>query len=179
MLNLTIKNCFFYHEVIDDSNKVVAKIKNMQFWSAAKKIVNIRGETIYTTDIINIKKDYNLYNYDENRRYVIYEKQRVIASCSLVYFKNDSRSIFQRFCFRPPVVDEIKVETDYGEFNIKRQSNSKLIIYNNGIIVGSITNCFALIYQQISCTTINNSAFLAALFVLSKYMINEDDYMIV
>jgi hypothetical protein len=164
---------------MDEDKKIVARIRNIHFWNCSKKVIDTRGNTIYTTDIINLKTNPDLYLNDENRRYVVYDNGRIIASAFLKYAKEDSRNSVQRLIFRLPQVEELNIQSEFGELNIKKQIDNTFVICDTSGVVGSISNYFSLKKHSISCSSINNQAFLAALYVLAMYMVHEDDIMMI
>lgn len=176
-MKLTIKRCFFIYKVIDENKKVVAKIKNKHFFSIAKKIVDLNGETIFTTDIINTKKTSESHLSDGNRKYLVWDKQRYVATAELIYYNNVDINAVQNVYFKLPNVEELNIRTDEGYLNIKHQSDNRFIIYDKNKVVGNISEVSIFKRHFIACSTIKNGAFLAALYILAVYMAGENNFL--
>lgn len=178
-MKLTIRNHIFFYVVSNEDNIVVAKIKSKYFWGAVNLILDVSGNTIYTTNIVNLDTPFASWNCPESRRYVILNKESPIATAKFKYAENTNRGIAQRVMIRPPLVDEMKIQSIYGEFNIRLQKNKSLTIEKSGKVIGVISNFFAFKEHYISCDEIDDKAFLLGLYVLARYMVHEDDLLVV
>ena len=174
-MKLTIKNHIFYYLVLDENNKVVAKIKNKCLWGVSKKVLDSSGQVVYTTDIVNLPISYTAWHYADSRHYVIYHDQKKVAEATFKYAKNPERNISQKLFLKPPQITEMTLETPYGSLMIMRQKDNTLLIDQNGISIGSISNFFTAKKHFISCKKISDKAFLAAVYVISMYMIHEEN----
>ncbi|WP_160676458.1 hypothetical protein [Clostridium sp. C8-1-8] len=178
-MDLMIRNYGFFYNVIDQNNKLVAKIQNKHLVSIGKKIVDTTGKTIYTTDIINTKTEDEVNKYNEGRSYIICKSNKIVATAVLEYDKYEDKYLYQRFVFRIPKVHKINIKTDCRELIIKLKYDGSLLICEDNVVIGEMTSHFPFIDHYITCNEINDQAFLAALYILAKYMVDENNILII
>lgn len=100
----------------------------------------------------------------------------VVATASLIYEEEaDEKQIF----YRLPQVVELALHSIYGEIHIKQAKNGLLLITVQKEAIGKIMSRHAFQDIVLSCDGIEDRGFLSALFVLSRYMIHENDLIVV
>jgi hypothetical protein len=173
---LSIKKCLFAWYIYDENKKVVSKIRSKRFWGPAKNIFDYNNITVYTTDIINEPNSTNDQSCASIRKYVLYKSGEPIVIASLTFAANSKNAAN---ILRPPQVDEMLLETPYGVWRAKRQKDNGIIFYQNEQRMGEISPFFRLKPHIIEFDEKYNITFFAGLYVLTEYMMHEDDLIIV
>ena len=160
---LNIKKILNGYKIIDDEKKETIFIKNGSLLSTKKNIIK-DNSIIYKTDIII---------ENEKTKYVIKNKENnVLVKASLNYKNNNS-------IIKPPKVDLLLLSTPYGEWKIKQDKNSNVLISSENIVFGKITPFLTLQHQKFNCSNEFEIDFWAAMYVLCYYMVHEDDLITV
>ena len=77
------------------------------------------------------------------------------------------------------MVDLLLLSTPYGEWKIKQDKNSNVLISAEIIVFGKITPFLTLQHQKFNCSNEFEIDFWAAMYVLCYYMVHEDDLITV
>ncbi len=178
-MKLRVRKGFLSWKLVNESGETEAKISNLKFIGAAKKISDAQGRVIFTTDIINLPMQKENWNYADTRKYIIYKDSNPIATANLSFAKNPERTKVQTFFFRPPQVDKMNIETPYGIWSIQRQKNNGLMITFGGVQLGSVTPFFTFKPIYLKLTGKYEVAFWAGIYTLIEYMMHEDDLIVV
>jgi len=174
-----IKKCFLSWYVYDENKNIVSKIKSKRFWGPAKEIIDSDNITVYTTDIINVSDITNNGNCIDFNKYVLYKNGETIVVASLNFAKTPEKAAFQTMTLRPPQVDNMLLETPYGVWSAKRQKDNGIVFYQSEQQIGRISPFFSLKPHIIEFYEKYDIAFIAGLYVLTEYMMHEDDLIIV
>lgn len=171
---LLFRNYALFYFVCGRDGKLVYQIKSGRFWKGEKDIVDLDHKKIYTTG----RKIIHDAGHGETLRYLIYRSSSkdVVATASLIYEEEaDEKQIF----YRLPQVVELALHSIYGEIHIKQAKNGLLLITVQKEAIGKIMSRHAFQDIVLSCDGIEDRGFLSALFVLSRYMIHENDLIVV
>lgn len=178
-MKLRIKKGLFSWRIIDDSGAIVASISKKKLLSSSKKIEDSQGNTIFTTSIVNLPAEKKDWNCAEARRYIIYKDREPVATAKFAYARKPERTILQAFMLRPPQVDRMNVETPYGLWVIKRQKNNSLTITEKDEVIGTVTPFFSMKPKYLNHNGKYEATFLAGIYMLIEYMMQEDDLITV
>lgn len=178
-MKIRIKKGMFSWKLTDETGVALVKIKNKNIIGAAKNIYDQNGKLCFSTDIVNLSPKDKTWNCANSRKYIIYKNMQAIASANLYYAKNPDRTLTQKLLMRPPQVDRIDIETIYGLWVAKRQKNNGVTITQNGALLGNVTPFFTLKPIYLECDEKYDIAFWAAVYVLTDYMMHEDDMILV
>lgn len=169
-----IKRRFLSWNIVDEGNRLVAKIKNKRCLGAGKNILDNNGNIVYTTDIINLPKPKELWNTPQARSYKILRGKDIIATASF-YCKKETKDNVHQQSLILAKLNDMHVQTPYGIWNIVRQKDNSIIIQNGNEIVGTITSFFALKAQKLNVLSKIDPVFIAGIYVLAVYMMHETD----
>lgn len=164
--------------VTDETDRMVSKIKSMNFCSMKKEIYNQKNELVYTTDIVLEKPILETTNQTDPRNYAAYTAEnpsKIAASASLAYAKQPSRQML----YKLPEVDILKIKSIYGDIQLRRVSDKEISIHDDQREIGKITLLLFPQKSTVHCDFISDDAFLAVLFAFVGYMVHEDDLYIV
>lgn len=178
-MKLRIRKSLFSWKLKDENGAVVAKICNKKFFGAAKRIIDTNGNTIFTTDIVNLPKQTEGWNCANSRKYMIYKDAQPVATANLFFATNPERTKTQSFTLRPPQVDKMEVESPYGIWIIQRQKNNGLTITHDDTPIGNISPFFSFKPIFLEFTEKYEITFWASIYMLVEYMMHEDDLIVV
>ena len=102
-----------------------------------------------------------------NRRYVLLENSRAAASAVPVFGRAPA--------LLPPRAVSMAVATDWGEYQVLRRPDCGADILQDGRPAGGVSPFFSLRPQRIDWKGPQPPAFLAGLYALITYMMQEDD----
>lgn len=176
---LKVKKRLFSWYIVDENNKIVALIKNIQFFGAAKHILDENRQIVFTTNIINLPSEKWHWNCADSRKYIISDNSKTIATASLTFAVNPYRTTVQKFTLKPPQVDEIKLETPYRIWYVKREKNNSINVLKNEQTLTKFSAFFNFQRQQIQLLSDCNPIFITAVYMLVEYMMHEDDLIVV
>lgn len=160
--------------VNDEAGNLVCKIKSLNFWSPKKGIYNPKNKLIYTTDIVLERPILEATNQTDSRNYVAYramDPPEIVASASLIYAEQPSRQLL----YKLPKVDILKIQSFYGEIQLRRANDKEFSIHDDQREIGKISLSLFPRESAVHCDSISDSEFLAVLFVFIGYMVHEDD----
>lgn len=178
-MKLLIKKGLLAWKIIDESGAIVAKISNKKFFGASKKITDVKGNTVFTTDIVNLPANTESWNCTESRRYIVYRDEQIVATATFTYSKNPERTKTQAFTLRPPQVDNMDIDTPYGEWKIQRQKNNGIVIIQDEKTIGTITPFFSFKRMYLEHNGKYEATFWAGIYMLIEYMMHEDELIVV
>lgn len=178
-MKLQIHKKFFSWTITDETGAVVSKIKRKNLFSPSKIILDRNGNLIYTTDIVNCPAEYKTWNYAGCKKYVIYRNEKPIAVANLHFAINPDRTVIQKLLFRPPQVDRMDIKTIYGTWVVKRQKNNGVTITHNETQLGKVTPFFSLKPSFLECNKKYDITFWAGIYILTDYMMHEDDLIVI
>lgn len=170
---LSINRHLTSFNVYDQDHRMLYKIKSLKFFGPEYGIYNSKGERIYTTDVLLSNTD----NQAETRKYVAYasdDKTQVKAMASLEFEKPSLNVLYKL----PPVA-RLYVKTNNGAFQVKHMSSRKVSVIHNKTEIGDITFLSFLGGSKIHCSTAQDDKLMLIFFVLSLYMVHEDDLPLV
>lgn len=177
-MKLKIKKGLFSWKIINENKILISKISNKKLFGVTKKVCNAQGEIIYTTDLKNQPVTNEFSNNAELKRYLIYQNEQQIAVATLHYAKSPESSRLQ-ISIRPPLVDQMNVDTPVGVLSIKRGSNNSVTLLQNDEILATVTPFFSFKKMYITHNEKLDDTFISAIYILIEYMMHEDDLMIV
>ena len=178
-MKLRIRKGLFSWKLKDENGATVAKISNNKFIGPAKKVIDAKGNTIFTTDIVNLPKQTENWNCADSRKYMIYKNAQSVATANLSFATNPERTKTQSFTLRPPQVDKMEVESPYGIWIIQRQKNNGLTITLDDTAIGNISPFFSFKPIFLEFSEKYEIAFWAGIYMLVEYMMHEDDLIVV
>ena len=178
-MKLRIQKGLFSWKLKDENGATAAKICTKKFIGAAKRIIDAKGNTIFTTDIVNLPKQTEGWNCADSRKYMIYKDAQPVATANLFFATNPERTKIQSFVLRPPQVDRMEVETPYGVWSIQRQKSNGLVIICDDTTVGNISPFFSFKPIYLEIAEKYEITFWASIYVLVEYMMHEDDLIVV
>lgn len=173
-MNLKILKGFFSWKMVDEEHRMVAIISNLRLLGAAKKITDIHGNILYTTDIIYLT-EYNSRVDADSLIYVIYKDGKRIGSASIFFAPGREPTTI-----RPRRVEMMKIETPFGLWVVHRRKNNDFIITHDGVFIGKMVSPFFTFRPvNLIVTEKYEATFWAAIYTLIEYMVHEDDWIAV
>lgn len=167
-MRFQIKKKFRRWIVLDENLNHVAIIKNKHFLGPSKNILDAQKNLIFTTDKVVTST---------TSHYVISQNDYPIATAHFT----PSQSLLSGPKYAPllPPVESMQIESPYGSFFIKRHPNNSLSLLQDHKEIGTLSPFFTLHPQYFDTFTSYDPTFLASLYVLTFYMVHEDDLLIV
>lgn len=167
-MRFQIKKKFRCWLILDENLNTVAIIKNKDLLGPSKNILDAQKNLIFTTDKIVTST---------TSHYVISQNDSPIATA---HFKLP-QSLLAHPKYAPvlPPVDSMQIDSPYGPFLIKRQPNNSLSLLQDDTEVGILSPFFTFHSQYLNTFTSYDPTFLASLYVLTFYMVHEDDILVV
>lgn len=173
-MTLSIHHHLAVLTVTDEAGGLVCKIKSLNFWSLKKGIYNQKDELVYTTDIVLEKTILEATNQTDPRNYVAYSAEnssKIAASASLVYAEQTLRQPL----YKLPKVDILKIQSVYGDIQLRRVNDKEISIHDDQREIGKITLSMFPRKSVVHCDFISDREFLAILFAFVGYMVHEDN----
>lgn len=176
-MEIILKNYIIFSVVYDGHNKLCKIIKN-PFIKRRRCIYDTENKVRYITEI---QKNRNSISNEYNYNYQIIKKTpqatMVVGTAELVHENNVSND----FMFRPPFVNkmEINLFSEKKVIYIFLNRNGSCVLKNEkGIIIGNINKQLLKGYRVEYLERINVYE-LCAIFILSRYLDEENDFIIV
>lgn len=173
----TIKKKPFYSCLLDENHQPVAKVYKKNLWSDEKNIVCSNNHTRYTSSIVLNKPTNKSWNYADSTQYVLYQDKKPIVTAHLTYAKNPKRTTTQKLTQQPPQVDDMTLETPYGTWDIHRNKDNSVSISQNHLELGTVSSFFTLKNMHISFKDNYDPCFLAGIYTLIEYMMQEENLL--
>lgn len=182
-MNLIIKNGLTTKKIYDENNNLIYKIRNKNIFKPNKLMFSYENRLLYNTDIVDntssaIKKSWNTA---ESRKYVMYKadnKNEIIATATFDYASHIDRTIFHKLLFKAPQINKLTINSIWGTFTIKLLRNySCLILDKNAKEIAIISSYHPLKGWKIEYNSLIDTNCLCGLFLLSQYMIHEQDLL--
>ncbi|NNJ30833.1 hypothetical protein [Lacrimispora defluvii] len=178
-MKLRIRKGLFSWKLQDENGTTLAKICSRKLVGSAKKIIDAKGNTIFTTDIVNLPKQTESWNRGDSRKYMIYKDTQPVATANLFFATNPERTKTQSFTLRPPKADKMEVESSYGIWVVQRQKNNGLNITHDDTSIGIISPFFSFKPVFLELSEKYEITFWASIYMLVEYMMHEDDFIVV
>ncbi len=174
-MKFRIQKGLFSHKILDEKGVTVAKICRKIFTGTTGKILDVKGNTVYTTDIVYHPIKNKKWNCEDSKKYVIYKDNKEIATANLKFALTPERTKIQSILFRRPQVDKMDVDTIFGRMHIERQKNNCVIIYQDDAQLAKISSLISIKPIYLELTGKYDVLFWAAIYMLVEYMMYEDD----
>lgn len=182
-MKLTIKNRFFTRRMYNDENQLLFIVKK-RLLNPKETIISADGEKIFETNINNLTAPDSYSNGDLFWQYIICKADSPatgFATASLEYELTNQKQL-GRFPFKEPTINKFKLTFADNRQPIivtMQKYDTFIISDNNNNPLGEINTigpCRGVYVDYQSCLS---PALICALFILTRYLINENDLVIV
>lgn len=177
-MEIIIKNYIVFSVAYNGNHKKICKIIRNPF-TKKRYIYDMKKNLRYITEIEknnkNITSDYYNHNYQIIKN--LPQAKKVIGTAEIVCENNESNEFF----FRPPFINKARINFQSGKkiINIYLKRNGSCILKNNNDInIGKIKKDIIKGYTVEYLDMINKYE-LCAIFILSRYLNDENDFIIV
>lgn len=184
-MKLIVKNHLFKMVVCDLADQPLYQIKSFG-WSAKKLIETVNNKILYSTDIIDSKASPVSEGCFNSRQYMVQPESQddeCSATASLGYAISSNQQTMRWFPNRVPQVDQLKVQIHSPQnlnLAIHLLKDDSCLIYNEqNQILGKISSYHLFKGYVMESDAISDGGMLCALFVLTRYMIKENEFIIV
>ncbi|MBW7571481.1 hypothetical protein [Caproiciproducens faecalis] len=181
-MKLFIKNHLFKMVACDQDGRPLYHIKGNPL--SPKKVIAAKDKVLYCTDIISMEPHHS----DEEipaREYIVRKKSdnREPVITATVNYENSESKKRRNFPHKLPRAERLKVQIkDAGPSNmtIQRQKDGSCVFYNQqNQPVGTLSEYRPLRGYALESSFIADGGLLCALFVLTRYMAQEEELIVV
>ncbi|BBA51158.1 hypothetical protein [Fusobacterium varium] len=162
---LHVKKSLNGYKIENDEGVVIDCIKSKKFMSPAQLILK-DNSIVYETDIIteNGKNAYIIKN----------KTDETIAAAELKFEEEKKNSIVHS-----PKVEYMIINTPYGKWRAVQENDLSISFIFENKVIGKISSFFSYHSQEISFSENYPVEFWSALYILSRYMVHENDVITV
>lgn len=164
-MNLYVKSTLMGYKIANNEGIVIDYIKSKNFMDSAKLILK-DNSIVYETDIIIENKE---------DKYIIKNKDNEIIATTELKFKEDEKSSI----VHSPKVEYMIINTPYGEWKAVQEKDFSISFISKNKVIGKISPFFSFHSQEISSSDDFPAEFWSAIYVLSYYMVHENDVITV